>query len=182
MKLPESIHSNDEAEIPNTIEESTPSRETVHTDSHDYIIEDFFFFAQISLKIMIIHCRNSQHQLIEKQKGRHLRMICQSYRGIHVEFNQTLYPLSVAKILRALVVVEAIDDDCNQTGQMIAGLLNWPQGTFASKVVQTSARVGCERAVHLGEEENFEAIQVKREKVKEEVEKVIPNVHSESNG
>ncbi|KAI9080647.1 hypothetical protein K1719_037404 [Acacia pycnantha] len=56
------------------------------------------------------------------------------YRGIHVEFNQTLYPLSVAKILRALVVVEAIDDDCNQTGQMIVGLLNWPQGTFASKM------------------------------------------------
>ncbi|XP_058200579.1 electron transfer flavoprotein subunit beta, mitochondrial [Rhododendron vialii] len=66
-------------------------------------------------------------------------------RGIHVETKETLYPLSVAKLLRALVEVEkpqililgkqAIDDDCNQTGQMLAGLLNWPQGTFASKVV-----------------------------------------------
>ncbi|CAB4292295.1 unnamed protein product [Prunus armeniaca] len=66
-------------------------------------------------------------------------------RGIHVETGGPLYPLSVAKLLRALVEVEkpgllilgkqAIDDDCNQTGQMVAGLLNWPQGTFASKVV-----------------------------------------------
>lgn len=66
-------------------------------------------------------------------------------RGIHVESNGALYPVFVAKLLRALVDVEkpgllilgkqAIDDDCNQTGQMVAGLLNWPQGTFASKVV-----------------------------------------------
>ncbi|KAK4405868.1 Electron transfer flavoprotein subunit beta, mitochondrial [Sesamum angolense] len=66
-------------------------------------------------------------------------------RAIHVEFPGTLYPLSIAKILKALVDAEkpgllllgkqAIDDDCNQTGQMIAGLLKWPQGTFASKVV-----------------------------------------------
>lgn len=66
-------------------------------------------------------------------------------RAIHVEYPGTLYPLSVAKILRALVNIEkpgllflgkqAIDDDCNQTGQMLAGLLQWPQGTFASKVV-----------------------------------------------
>ncbi|GFQ00699.1 electron transfer flavoprotein subunit beta mitochondrial [Phtheirospermum japonicum] len=66
-------------------------------------------------------------------------------RAIHVEFPGTLYPLSIAKILKALVDVEkpglvllgkqAVDDDCNQTGQMIAGLLKWPQGTFASKVV-----------------------------------------------
>ncbi|KAB2625624.1 electron transfer flavoprotein subunit beta [Pyrus ussuriensis x Pyrus communis] len=66
-------------------------------------------------------------------------------QGIHVEIDGPLYPLSVAKLLRPLVKVEkpgllilgkqAIDDDCNQTGQMVAGLLNWPQGTFASKVV-----------------------------------------------
>ncbi|KAI8010525.1 hypothetical protein LOK49_LG06G02696 [Camellia lanceoleosa] len=66
-------------------------------------------------------------------------------RGIHVDTRDTLFPLSVAKLLRALIDVEkpqllilgkqAIDDDCNQTGQMLAGLLNWPQGTFASKVV-----------------------------------------------
>ncbi|WCJ24015.1 Electron transfer flavoprotein subunit beta [Euphorbia peplus] len=66
-------------------------------------------------------------------------------RGIHVEATGALYPLTVAKVLKALVEVEkpnliimgkqAIDDDCNQTGQMLAGLLSWPQGTFASKVV-----------------------------------------------
>ncbi|CAJ2628013.1 unnamed protein product [Trifolium pratense] len=55
-------------------------------------------------------------------------------RGIHVEANDSLYPLSVAKILKKLVEIE-------KPGllilgkQMIAGLLNWPQGTFASKVV-----------------------------------------------
>ncbi|KAL9410841.1 hypothetical protein AB3S75_044588 [Citrus x aurantiifolia] len=66
-------------------------------------------------------------------------------RGVHVETAGQLYPLTVAKILKSLVEVEkpgliilgkqAIDDDCNQTGQMVAGLLSWPQGTFASKVV-----------------------------------------------
>ncbi|XP_021752042.1 electron transfer flavoprotein subunit beta, mitochondrial-like isoform X2 [Chenopodium quinoa] len=67
-------------------------------------------------------------------------------RAIHVEsMSDRLYPLNVAKLLKALVDVEnpgllilgkqAIDDDCNQTGQMVAGLLKWPQGTFASKVV-----------------------------------------------
>ncbi|KAJ8766796.1 hypothetical protein K2173_008350 [Erythroxylum novogranatense] len=66
-------------------------------------------------------------------------------RGIHVESVDVLYPLTVAKLLKALVELEkpglvimgkqAIDDDCNQTGQMVAGLLGWPQGTFASKVL-----------------------------------------------
>ncbi|KAJ4812270.1 hypothetical protein LUZ62_024836 [Rhynchospora pubera] len=67
-------------------------------------------------------------------------------RAVHVEAGMAhVQPLSVAKILRALVQAEqpgllilgkqAIDDDCNQTGQMVAGLLQWPQGTFASKVV-----------------------------------------------
>ncbi|KAJ1701888.1 hypothetical protein LUZ63_001667 [Rhynchospora breviuscula] len=67
-------------------------------------------------------------------------------RAVHVDSGAAhVQPLSVAKILRALVQAEqpgllilgkqAIDDDCNQTGQMVAGLLQWPQGTFASKVV-----------------------------------------------
>jgi electron transfer flavoprotein beta subunit len=65
-------------------------------------------------------------------------------RGIHVPFDGETQPLGVAKILAALVKKEsatlvimgkqAIDDDCNQTGQMLAALLNWPQGTFASKL------------------------------------------------
>ncbi len=68
-------------------------------------------------------------------------------RAILVETpdNQAIEPLAVAKILKAIVLAEqprlvvmgkqAIDDDCNQTGQMLAALLGWPQGTFASKVV-----------------------------------------------
>ena len=65
-------------------------------------------------------------------------------RGILVQTDQELEPLAVAKLLRTVVEREnpelvvlgkqAIDDDCNQTGQMLAALLDWPQGTFASKV------------------------------------------------
>ncbi len=65
-------------------------------------------------------------------------------RGIHVETDQEVQPLAVAKLLKALVEREkpglvilgkqAIDDDSNQTGQMLAALLGWPQGTFASKL------------------------------------------------
>jgi electron transfer flavoprotein beta subunit len=56
-----------------------------------------------------------------------------------------LQPLAIAKLLKAvtdkqqpqLIIMgkQAIDDDCNQTGQMLAGLLNWPQGTFVSKLI-----------------------------------------------
>lgn len=66
-------------------------------------------------------------------------------RGIHVKIDGTVEPLAVAKILKKIVDEEqpglvilgkqAIDDDANQTGQMLAALLGWPQGTFASKLV-----------------------------------------------
>ena len=65
-------------------------------------------------------------------------------RGVLVQTDAELQPLAVAKLLKAVVEKEqpklvilgkqAIDDDCNQTGQMLAALLGWPQGTFASKV------------------------------------------------
>jgi electron transfer flavoprotein beta subunit len=65
-------------------------------------------------------------------------------RGIHVLTDVELQPLAVAKLLKAIVVKErprlvimgkqAIDDDCNQTGQMLAALLGWSQGTFASQL------------------------------------------------
>jgi electron transfer flavoprotein beta subunit len=65
--------------------------------------------------------------------------------GILVEVDGPVEPLAVAKLLKAIVDAEepglvilgkqAIDDDCNQTGQMLAALLGWGQGTFASKVV-----------------------------------------------
>ena len=65
-------------------------------------------------------------------------------RGIHVETEAEIQPLAVAKLLKAVAEKEApgliilgkqaIDDDCNQTGQMVAALLGWSQGTFASKL------------------------------------------------
>ena len=65
-------------------------------------------------------------------------------RGILVKTEGTVEPLAVSKILQKIVEKEkpdlvfmgkqAIDDDCNQTGQMLAALLNWPQATFASKI------------------------------------------------
>ena len=65
-------------------------------------------------------------------------------RGILVQVDGLVEPLAVAKLLKAVVEAEkpglvilgkqAIDDDANQTGQMLAALLNWPQGTFASKI------------------------------------------------
>ena len=68
-------------------------------------------------------------------------------RGILVETDAELQPLAVAKLLKALVDKEqpklvimgkqAIDDDMNATGQMLAALLGWPQGTFASKIELT---------------------------------------------
>ena len=65
-------------------------------------------------------------------------------RGIHIKADGIIEPLAVSKILKAVVEKEkpdlvfmgkqAIDDDCNQTGRMLAALLNWPQATFASKI------------------------------------------------
>ena len=65
-------------------------------------------------------------------------------RGVHILTDKNTEPLVVAKILKEIVVKEnvdlvilgkqAIDDDSNQTGQMLAAILDWPQGTFASKL------------------------------------------------
>ena len=83
-------------------------------------------------------------------------------RGILVKTGDTdvVEPLAVAKILKAIVEAEqpglvimgkqAIDDDCNQTGQMLAALLGWPQGTFASKVALDGASVHVTREVDGG--------------------------------
>ena len=69
--------------------------------------------------------------------------------AILVQTDEQLPPISIAKILKAIVLAEkpdlvlmgkqAIDDDCNQTGQMLAALLQWSQGTFASKVILNPA-------------------------------------------
>nr|WP_315475551.1 electron transfer flavoprotein subunit beta/FixA family protein [uncultured Undibacterium sp.] len=81
-------------------------------------------------------------------------------RGILVETDDELQPLAVAKLLKALADKEqpqliilgkqAIDDDCNQTGQMLAALLGWPQATFASKVVVADGKAIVTREVDGG--------------------------------
>jgi electron transfer flavoprotein beta subunit len=81
-------------------------------------------------------------------------------RAIHVECADELQPLAVAKLLKALVDKEqpglvivgkqAIDDDCNQTGQMLAALAKLPQGTFASKVEVADNAVAVTREVDGG--------------------------------
>ena len=81
-------------------------------------------------------------------------------RGIHVLTEEALEPLAVAKMLRVLVEKEtpqlvimgkqAIDDDANQTGQMLAGLLGWPQGTFASKLVLANGGADVTREIDGG--------------------------------
>jgi electron transfer flavoprotein beta subunit len=81
-------------------------------------------------------------------------------RGILVKTDAQVEPLAVAKILAAVVKAEApglvvmgkqaIDDDCNQTGQMLAALLAWPQGTFASKLVIDGGDIRVTREVDGG--------------------------------
>jgi electron transfer flavoprotein beta subunit len=81
-------------------------------------------------------------------------------RAIHVETDAILQPLAVAKLLKAIVDKEqpqlvilgkqAIDDDANQTGQMLAALMNAPQGTFASKVDLAGDKVSVTREIDGG--------------------------------
>jgi electron transfer flavoprotein beta subunit len=81
-------------------------------------------------------------------------------RAILVETDAELQPLAVAKLLKAvadkeqpqLIILgkQAIDDDCNQTGQMLAALLGWPQATFASKVVVENGKATVTREVDGG--------------------------------
>ena len=80
-------------------------------------------------------------------------------RGILVKTEEPLEPLAVAKILKSvadrerpgLIILgkQAIDDDCNQTGQMLAALLGWGQGTFASKVVVEGGQEGGQEGGHV---------------------------------
>ncbi|MBC8735930.1 electron transfer flavoprotein beta subunit [Paraburkholderia sp. Clong3] len=81
-------------------------------------------------------------------------------RGILVETDAELQPLAVAKLLKALVDKEqpqlvilgkqAIDDDANQVGQMLAALLGWPQATFASKVTVEAGKATVTREIDGG--------------------------------
>ena len=81
-------------------------------------------------------------------------------RGILIKVDGTTEPLAVAKLLKGVVEAEqpdlvilgkqAIDDDCNQTGQMLAALLGWSQGTFANKVDLADGKATVTREVDGG--------------------------------
>ncbi len=81
-------------------------------------------------------------------------------RGIHVVTDDEIQPLAVAKLLAAVIKTEepdivilgkqAIDDDSNQTGQMLAGLLGWAQGTFASKLTLAGGKAEVMREIDGG--------------------------------
>ncbi len=81
-------------------------------------------------------------------------------RAVLAETDAELQPLAVAKLLKAvadkeqpqLIILgkQAIDDDCNQTGQMLAALLGWPQATFASKIVLEGGKATVTREVDGG--------------------------------
>ena len=87
-------------------------------------------------------------------------------KGIHVKSENYIEPLGIAKILKKIVEKEkpdlvflgkqAIDDDCNQTGQMLAAMLDWPQGTFASKIEHKGNVIEVTREV----DEGLEIIQI----------------------
>ena len=87
-------------------------------------------------------------------------------RGILIKVDGIVEPLAVSKILKKIVEKEkpdlvfmgkqAIDDDCNQTGQMLAALLNWPQATFASKIEVKEKSLEVTREV----DEGLETIEV----------------------
>lgn len=81
-------------------------------------------------------------------------------RGLLIKTDQTVEPLAVAKILKKVIEQEnpqlvlmgkqAIDDDCNQTGQMLAALTGWAQGTFASKITLAEGTVEVAREIDGG--------------------------------
>jgi len=87
-------------------------------------------------------------------------------RGIHVKAEGIIEPLAVSKILQKIVEKEnpdlvfmgkqAIDDDCNQTGQMLSALLDWPQATFASKIDVKDGKLEVTREI----DEGLETIEV----------------------
>jgi electron transfer flavoprotein beta subunit len=111
----------------------------------------------VATEVIAICCGSAQAQDVLRTA-----MAMGADRGILVESNETLEPLAVAKLLKTfidrekpeLVIVgkQAIDNDCNQTGQMLAALANLPQATFASKVTITDGRATVAREVDGGAE------------------------------
>ena len=111
--------------------------------------------AGIATEVIAVSCG-----LTQSQETLRTAMAIGADRGILIETEVELQPLAVAKLLKAIVDKEqpdliflgkqAIDDDSNQTGQMLAALLNLPQATFASKVQLSDGKVTVTREVDGG--------------------------------
>ncbi|MDY7574005.1 electron transfer flavoprotein subunit beta/FixA family protein [Actimicrobium sp. CCI2.3] len=106
-------------------------------------------------EVVVVSCG-----VVQCQETLRTAMAIGADRAVLVETDVELQPLAVAKLIKALADKEqpqliilgkqAIDDDCNQTGQMLAALLGWPQATFASKVVVDGDKVAVTREVDGG--------------------------------
>jgi electron transfer flavoprotein beta subunit len=111
--------------------------------------------ASIATEIVVVSCGTAACQ-----ETLRTALAIGADRAILVESNEELQPLAVAKLLKAVCVREspqlvilgkqAIDDDSNQTGQMLAALLGWPQATFASKLVLEKEKATVTREVDGG--------------------------------
>jgi len=111
--------------------------------------------ASVATEVVAVSCGTAQCQ-----ETLRTAMAIGADRGVLVQTDAELQPLAVAKLLKALVDKEqpqlvilgkqAIDDDANQTGQMLAALLDWPQATFASKVEVAGDSVKVTREVDGG--------------------------------
>ena len=113
--------------------------------------------AGIATEVIAVSCG-----LVSCQETLRTALAIGADRGILVETDVELQPLAVAKLLKVLALQEdvkliimgkqAIDDDSNQTGQMLAALLGWSQGTFASKVTVADGKAVVAREVDGGTE------------------------------
>jgi electron transfer flavoprotein beta subunit len=111
--------------------------------------------AGIATEVVAVSCGG-----VQCQETLRAAMAIGADRGVLVESGIELQPLAVAKLLRALVEREqpqlvilgrqAIDDDCNQTGQMLAALLDWPQATHASRIAIAGTTATVKREIDGG--------------------------------
>ena len=111
--------------------------------------------AGVATEVVVVSCG-----ILSCQETLRTALAIGADRAILVETDVELQPLAVAKLLAAVAKKEepglmilgkqAIDDDSNQTGQMVAGLLGWPQATFASKVVIADGKAQVTREVDGG--------------------------------
>ncbi|MBN3835417.1 electron transfer flavoprotein subunit beta/FixA family protein [Burkholderia sp. Ac-20344] len=113
--------------------------------------------AGVAAEVVVVSCGTAQ-----SQETLRTALAIGADRAILVETDEELQPLAVAKILKAvadqekpdLIILgkQAIDDDCNQTGQMLAALADWPQATFASKLTIANGKAHVGREVDGGAE------------------------------